>query len=72
MNGDTFSRKAPKECSNKLAATFEEKLLTTGNVLFFSFLEDTCGASIERFRHSSYCDSGYPLKLSLLGQTRFL
>ena len=42
MNGDTFSIKAPKECSKKFAATFKGKLLTRGNVLriFFLFLED--------------------------------
>ena len=31
MNGDTFSIKAPKECSNKFAATFKRKSLTRGN-----------------------------------------
>ena len=42
MNGDTFSIKAPKECSKKFAATFKGKFLTRGNVLriFFLFLED--------------------------------
>ena len=42
MNGDTFSIKAPKECSKKFAATFQGKVLTRGNVLriFFLFLED--------------------------------
>ena len=42
MNGDTFSIKAPKECSMKFAATFKGKLLTRGNVLriLFLFLED--------------------------------
>ena len=42
MNGDTFSIKAPKECSKKFAATFKGKFLTRRNVLriFFLFLED--------------------------------
>ena len=42
MNGDTFSIKAPKECSKKFAAIFQGKFLTRGNVLriFFLFLED--------------------------------
>ena len=42
MNGDTFSIKAPKECSKKFAATFKGKFLTRGNFLriFFLFLED--------------------------------
>ena len=42
MNGDTFSIKAPKECSKKFVATFKRKFLTRGNVLriFFLFLED--------------------------------
>ena len=42
MNGDTFSIEAPKECPKKLAATFQGKILTRGNVLriFFLFLED--------------------------------
>ena len=42
MNGDTFSIKAPKACSKKLAATFKGQFLTRGNVLriFFLFLED--------------------------------
>ena len=42
MNGDTFSIKAPKECSKKSAATSKGKFLTRGNVLriFFFFLED--------------------------------
>ena len=42
MNGDTFSIKAPKECSKKFAATFQGKFLTRVNVLriFFLFLED--------------------------------
>ena len=30
MNGDTFSIKAPKECSKKFAATFKGKFLTIG------------------------------------------
>ena len=42
MNSDTFSVKAPKECSMKFAATFKRKFLTRGHVLkiFFLFLED--------------------------------
>ena len=42
MNGDTFSIKAPKECSKKFAATLEGKTLTRGNVLriLFLFLDD--------------------------------
>ena len=42
MNGDTFSIKAPKECSKKFATTFKGKFLTRGNVLriFLLFLED--------------------------------
>ena len=32
MNGDTFSVKAPKECSKKFAATVKGKFLTRGNV----------------------------------------
>ena len=42
MNGDTFSIKAPKECSKKFGATLKGKSLTRGNVLriFFLFLED--------------------------------
>ena len=50
MNGDTFSIKAPKECSKKFAAIFKGKFLTRGNVLsiFFMFLEDFGGASIEK------------------------
>ena len=42
MNGDTFSIKAPKECSKKFAATFKGKIPTRGNVLriFLLFLED--------------------------------
>ena len=42
MNGDTFSIKAPKECSKKFAATFKGKFLTRSNVLriFFLFLAD--------------------------------
>ena len=42
MNGDTFPRKAPKECSMKFVAVFKGKFLTRGNVLriFFLFLED--------------------------------
>ena len=41
-NGDTFSIKAPKECSKKVVATLRGKVLTRGNVLriFFLFLED--------------------------------
>ena len=37
MNGDTFSIKAPKECSQKFAANFKEKSLTRGNVLTIVF-----------------------------------
>ena len=42
MNGDTFSIKAPKECSKTFVATFKGKFLTTGNVLriFLLFLGD--------------------------------
>ena len=42
MNGDTFSIKALKECSQKFAATFKGKNFTRGNVLrlFFLFLEN--------------------------------
>ena len=42
MNGDTFSIKAPKECSKKFAATFKGKFLPRGNALriFSLFLED--------------------------------
>ena len=41
MNGDTFSIKAPKECSEKFVAISKGKFLTRGNVLriFFLFLE---------------------------------
>ena len=48
LKGETFSIKAPKECSKKFAASFKGKFLTRGNVLgiFFLFLEDW-GASIE-------------------------
>ena len=47
MNGDTFSIKAPKECSKKIAATFEGNFLTRGNVLriLSLFLADL-GASL--------------------------
>ena len=50
MNGDTFSIKAPKECSKKFAATFKGKFLTGGNVLriFFLLLEDFGAASMEK------------------------
>ena len=49
MNGDTFSIKAPKECSKKFAAPFKGKVLTRGDVLriFFFFLEDL-GAPLYR------------------------
>ena len=42
INGETFSIKAPKECSKTFAATFGGKFLTRRNVLriFFLFLED--------------------------------
>ena len=41
MNGDTFSTKAPKDCSKKFAATLRGNLHTRGNVLriFLFFLE---------------------------------
>ena len=52
MNGDTFSIKAPKECSEKFAATFKEKFLPRGNVLrnqnILFFLRRFCSASIEK------------------------
>ena len=58
MNGDTFSIKAPKECSKKFAATFQEKFLTRGNVLimFFLFLEDVGLPLLKRRRLSSYSE----------------
>ena len=37
MNGDTFSIKAPKECSKKFAATFKEKSLPEEMFLEYSF-----------------------------------
>ena len=42
MNGDTFSIKAPKECSKKFAAFLKREFLTRGNLLriFLLFLED--------------------------------
>ena len=42
VNGDAFSLKAPKECSEKFASTFKGKFLTRGSVLriFILFLED--------------------------------
>ena len=42
MNGDTFSIKAPNECSKKFAATFKGKFLARGNVfrIFMLFFED--------------------------------
>ena len=42
MNGDTFSIKAPKECSKKFVAAFKGQFLTRENVLriFFLFFED--------------------------------
>ena len=45
MNGDTFSIKAPKECSKKFAATVKRKFLARGNVLriFAMFLEGLRG-----------------------------
>ena len=33
MNGDTFSTKAPKECSKKFVASLKRKSLTRGDVL---------------------------------------
>ena len=58
MNGDTFSMKAPKECSEKFVATFKGKILTRGNVLriFLLFLEDFGAPLCKRCRHSSYSD----------------
>ena len=58
MNGDTFSIKAPKECSKIFAATFKGKFLTRGNVLtkFLSFLEDFGMPLWKRCRHSRYSD----------------
>ena len=58
MNGDTFSRKAPRECSKKFAATFKGKFLTRENALriFFSFLEDFGAPLWKRCRHSSCSD----------------
>ena len=60
MNGDTFSIKAPKECSKKFAATFKGKFLTRGNVLrtFSLFLEDFGAPLQKRCRHSSGSDDG--------------
>ena len=42
MNGDTFTIKAPQECSKKFGATFKGKFFTRGNVLriFSLFLDD--------------------------------
>ena len=42
MNGDTFSMKAPNECSKNFAATFKRKWLTRGDVLriFLLVFED--------------------------------
>ena len=42
MHGDTFSIKAPKECSKKFAAILKGKFLTRGNVLriYLLLLED--------------------------------
>ena len=50
MNGNTFSIKAPKECSKKFAATLIGKSVTRGNVLsIFSFCSQKIGgASIEK------------------------
>ena len=58
MNGDTFSIKAPKECSKKFAATFTGIFLTRRNVLriFFLFLEDLGAPLWKRCRHSGYSD----------------
>ena len=58
LNGDTFSIKAPEECSKKFAATFNGKFLTRGNILriFFLFLEDLGAPLQKRCRHSSYSD----------------
>ena len=33
MNGDTFAKKAPKECSTKFVATLKGKSLAIGNAL---------------------------------------
>ena len=38
MNGETFSIKAPKECSKKFVGTFKGRFLTRGNVLRIFFL----------------------------------
>ena len=59
MNGDTCSIKAPKECSEKFAATFEGKFLTRANVprIFFMFLEDFGAPLQKRCRHSSYSET---------------
>ena len=61
MNGDTFSIKAPKECSKKFGATLRRKFLTRGNVLriFFLFLEDLGVPQKKRCRHSSHSDSNF-------------
>ena len=37
MNGDTFSTKAPKECSMKFVAPFKGMFLTRGNILRIDF-----------------------------------
>ena len=47
MTGDTTSRKAPKECSKKFAATFKGKFLTRGNVLrIFDLFKEEFGAPL--------------------------
>ena len=47
MIGDTFSIKAPKECSKKFVATFKGKFLTRGNVLrIFLLFSDDFGAPL--------------------------
>ena len=49
MNGDTFSIKAPKECSKKFVAIFKGRFLTRGDVpRIFFVLSRFWGASIER------------------------
>ena len=48
MSGDTFSIKAPRECSKKFAATFQGRFLTRLNVLRFFVLRRFWGASLEK------------------------
>ena len=69
MNGDTFSIKAPKDCSKKFAATLKGKCLTRGNVLRILFgsqqilgclyregvaTDHMCGGSITNTTAGSY------------------